>query len=131
MDAYGQIGPEKGEYAADVRDVSRCLTGATVHVALADRGTCLGMFLTTAEDLSMPKGGKMPAAVRLNEGYVLVALPDHGAYWFKLDGGYHAPGYVAERLGLGQGDGEIVAEFLTRLDVEINGIVKEVAEHGR
>ena len=36
MDRQGQVGPEKPEYPADVREVARSLVGATVYIALAE-----------------------------------------------------------------------------------------------
>lgn len=115
MDQYGQIGPEKGDYPADVRRVARQLNGATVFARLADRGGQLRLMLTARPDLSAPFG--LPDGLDDEGDWVFVAVEDHGAYWLNLLV-FNAPDYIAAKLGVAPGDGEIIGEFLTRLRAE-------------
>lgn len=123
MDQYGQIGPEKDDYADDVRNVARGLCGATVYVKLADQGTRYNILLTSKADLGGPGGypdGLDEEGEYVSTGrWVHVAVTEHGAYWFNVQA-YNAPGYIATKLGLTPTDGEVIGEFLTRLRHELN-----------
>lgn len=131
MDAFGAIGPEKGDYAEDSRAVAKLLRSyGAVYVELADKSTKLRIVLTGREHLVCP--GAEPSGVPLREpnhddseevpaNYLHVAVLDHGAYWFRL-GDFHQPGYVAARLGIEEPDGETVGEFLTRLNAERSAV---------
>lgn len=81
---------------------------------LADRMTSLHLHLALRDDLPCIDDGQI-SGVPEGEGYLLVSRVSHGCYWFVL-GAYHNPGYVAEKMGFrAEGDGEILAEFLTRV----------------
>lgn len=117
MDVHGQIGPEKGDYAADVKRVADVLeTGRTAYVKLADRGTSYRLVLIERESLAFPAlDPDSPIdGVPPGSNYLFVAVIEHGAYWFRLDT-YPDPGYVADKLDLHEADGEVLAEFLSRL----------------
>lgn len=119
MDGFGQIGPDKGNYAADVKaTVTELEAGGPVYLALADRGTKYELVLVLADRIAAME----LAALRRSFGadstqdWLFVGWLGHGAYWFKLDGGYIAPSYVAKSFGVeSEADGEVLAEFLTRL----------------
>lgn len=115
MDQHGQIGPEKGTYAADAREVARrLLNGAPVYVAVAHRMTRIDLILIRAEHLSAP--GQMPSQITGHDGeWLYVSWIEHGSGWFDIST-YLAPDYVAESLNASPVDGETIAEFLTRLN---------------
>lgn len=126
MDQFQQIGQEKGDYAADVRDVARVLTaGHPTTVALAHRMTRMQLVLAlygSVAVLTPPPGVDGEDRV-----FMFVAVIEHGAYWFATDG-FLDPGFVAGKLGLAYVDGATVAEFLTRVGIELRA--KELAAHG-
>jgi hypothetical protein len=132
MDGYGQIGPEKGDYAADVRAVADQLDAGPTLVSLADKGTKLNLVLVpalriqgrspnvegtfghtvVAEAIGLPRRPDLSSGDLDN--WLFVGVIEHGAYWFR-PGGYISAGYVADKLDVEVADGETVAEFLTRL----------------
>lgn len=117
MDEHGQIGPEKGQYPADVRAVARLLRdNGHVLVKLSDRMTVYWLHIALREGIpTMLDNGYVIGGVPSDAGYVLVSCVEHGSYWFQL-GGFNAPEYVATKLDLaGVVDGEIISEFLARL----------------
>lgn len=118
MDGYGQIGPEKGSYANDVREVAQSLfhPERAAFVALSDKSTKLRLVLVLRESFALV--GQGPEGVDVGEDYIFVGCVEHGAYWFQL-GAYHAPDYVASKLGIENADGDTVSEFLTRLAHEL------------
>jgi hypothetical protein len=109
LDAYGQIGPFKDDYDTDVVAIAQAVAGgATVRMNLADRMTKLQLVLARGHAMSHLFPGKGPDAL-------FVARIGHGAFFFALDA---PPGaaYVTEKLGFEfGGDGEILADFLSRL----------------
>ena len=122
MDEYGQIGPEKGDYAADMQAVWRALQDAgdpkPVFVKLADAGTLLRLLVAWAPAIGVPGSAPWPVDGTSEplEDWFFVAVVEHGAYWFRVDT-LQKGGYVASKLGLEARDGETVAEFLTRLNL--------------
>lgn len=120
MDAHGQIGPEKGGYAQDVKEVAILLASETTYVRLADHGSQYRLLLTL-RDLVVSLGDEDDQidGVPRGEGFIHVAVQEHGAYWFQL-GGFQASGYVGSKLGLGEKDGSVIGEFLTRLAIALD-----------
>jgi hypothetical protein len=97
------IRPAADDYAARCREITRTLAeGLPVFLDLIERMTSyklvLAMEKNSAED----------------DGWVFVAATGHGAYWFDLNSYLH-PSFVAEKLNVTRGDGDVLAEFLTRL----------------
>lgn len=125
MDAHGQIGPEKGDYAADVVAVARKLREGTTYVDLAHNGTKYRLLLTLREDVDR-LGDYGIEGVPAGQGFIHVAATDHGHYWFQL-GGYIAPSYVADKLDdFNETDGKTIAEFLKRLELALTNNGQEV-----
>ena len=119
MDGYGQIGPEKGTYDEDLKYLAdRLYEFSPVFVKLADRGTQYELFLFLARSLDCPFGtpdGIEYGDPEKEELWLHVSKPRQGAAWFKLDAEQHAS-YVNETMGFtANGDGEVIAAFLTRL----------------
>lgn len=117
MDKYGQIGPEKGDYASDARAVATNLADVgACFVAFAHDGTRMNLILVPrmhvacegAEPAGLERAGEVPA------WWIHVAVTEHGAYWFDVFN-YADPGYVASKLDITLVDGTALAEFLTRL----------------
>lgn len=126
MDQFQQTGPEKGDYAADVRALARTLTsGLPTTVALAHRVTRMQLVLSLYDWVTVIT--PPPGVDGEERAFMFVAVIEHGAYWFALDG-YLDPGFVADKLGLAYVDGATVAEFLTRVGIELRA--KELAAHG-
>jgi hypothetical protein len=116
VDSFGSIGPDKGEYAADVRKVARLLRArASVYVPLAAKATKLNMLVATRAGVALP----FADWTSLDEGdrWVFVAVDGHGAAWFQF--GFNTPGYVADKLSVTHADGDTISEFLARLAAEL------------
>lgn len=117
MDQYGQIGPEKGSYARDVRTVARMLVrGETpVYVAHVARMTRLGLHLwlrSREGDLQVAPRGLEDAE------WLYVLVDEHGGTHFEI-GSYLAPDYIATRLNVTLADAKELGEFFARLWVEL------------
>jgi hypothetical protein len=112
MDTWGQIGPEKGQYDADVLGLAAALTsGATVRVKLADRMTQYDLVLCRTHAMTR-LGGIGPSEVDA----LYVSHMGKGAYEFPFGQGDTDPGYVNTKLGYtSDADGEVVSEFINRL----------------
>ena len=123
MDQYGQIGPEKGNYGEDVRDVANALKfpERAVHVLLTHRMTqqSLVLCLKDAMELNGPVAG-------CSEGvWLFVARLEHGAYWFRYDHMLDAS-YVASKLDIHRVDAETLVDFIERIAREL-GVEPQVA----
>jgi hypothetical protein len=114
--------PDEADYADRVRVISRVIHGYSkpLYVELADRSTIYKMVLFPAEELAIEAWPSDPGSAveatltREGPGWLYVGLLEHGSYWFNLDS-FLAPTYVGEKLGINSADGEVIAEFLTRL----------------
>lgn len=119
MDGYGQVGPEKPDYAADCEGIRDMLeSGNTVYVAFAADHSRVNLILASRDHLGYLRKEWEPdvpvsiVGVPPGNGYLMVAVIDRGAYWIQPGAHY---GYIADKLGLEDKDGENVAEFLSRL----------------
>lgn len=112
MDEFMQIGPEKGDYDADVLAVAAALNGAerAVHVLLTHRLTQQSIVVCLKEKMELlcPVVGTRPGR------WLFVARPEYGAYWFQLDFKMD-PGYVASKLGINPIDAETLTDFMERI----------------
>jgi hypothetical protein len=149
MDTYGQIGPEKDDYAADCFVVGRQLFTEVhaVHVTLAAAMTAHHLVLTPLlavrnfgsydtgigpynelwdEEAIYPTGsnGQRRSVKRLgHNGYLLVTRTNQdgpGAYWFDTRS-WHACSFVWAKLNLrSRPDAVAIAAFLHRVQHAAN-----------
>src|SRR5688572_4987369 len=97
--------PDDASYDAHVLGFAQALTsGATVFVRLRARSTAYDLVVVRGD---VPTRLDDSQDERFNRDYILVAAPEHGAYFFAVDG-YAHPSYVADKLGYtAGGDGEV------------------------
>lgn len=126
MDEYGQIGPEKGDYERDCRQVAHALRNhGNVFVAFAANGTRMDLTLIHKADLlCLPNGarpagiGKLGADLPDTSQWVLVVREGYGSYWFDLTA-HIAPGYLQGKFERTTDiDAEVLTEFLVCVGVE-------------
>lgn len=123
MDQYGQIGPEKGSYAADVKVVANMIrNGTTVHLAHAHRGSRFDVILAPTDSIVQTADLLNAESPRewASPGTIFVAIIGKGAYTFH-HGPWIAPSYLQEKLDLTEPDAEAIGGLLKRLHDEICG----------
>jgi len=110
MDSYGQVGPEKPGYDADVLHVRGLLGDAeTVAVQFAARSTNHWIVLSPWMAI-IPHGATRPPGFGESQP-ILVAIDNGQAAFFPMRQNLH-PAYVAQYLGQPYGDGPELADFL-------------------
>jgi hypothetical protein len=122
MDEYGQIGPEKGDFAVDCAEVAHHLMtqAAPLYVTLTHRLTRMEVLLTMKRDWDRPAGGGEPQGVRQevpSAPWLLVTVIERGACWAQLGKGWTpVGGYIDSHMTregtFNEVDAETVAEFL-------------------
>lgn len=101
MDEYGQIGPEKPHWAADIKKLTGELAGGeTVFVTIAHRMTAQALILSLARDVTTPFGNPTGLGRHWREAeppWIFVTVLERGAAAFMLDT-QQEPGYIASHL---------------------------------
>jgi len=94
----------------DVRVLARELQRGAQFVAFTENSTRLAMLIQDRDEL----GCSVIDGVPYGAGYYLVAVVEHGCYWFCPRNGLHQS-YVAEKLGITPKDGEAVVWLLDQI----------------
>jgi hypothetical protein len=132
VDRFGQIGPEKGDYADDVESIADKLRFNENPVTFPLTHRMTRQQVTVALKDKVEVYGAGPEGTRGDGLWVFVAVDEKGAYWFRIDFLVEA-GYAAAKLNLHPVDAETLVEFLALLadklghaPVEATSVVTQV-----
>lgn len=119
-DRFGQIGPEKGDFAEDCLALAVLLrAGRTVYVPLAHRMTRQGITLALSDSIDVPWAGPEGMHQRHEEApWLFLAVEGRGAYHFRCGRDWNDAGYVAGHLckdGYNEVDSESIKLLLDQL----------------
>lgn len=119
-DEYGQVGPDKPDYADDLTRIAALLGhGSTVDVLFTARSTAKHVILARLAIVDLL--GARPVGFADRGDALFVGIDNGRAAWLPMSGWLHE-GYIAQYLGQSWGDGSDdhpLADFL-------NGIIERL-----